>query len=88
MENEQITQKLAGLLRCSERTAQSICSRLENVVSGTVTDIEVAQTSLGRILRFNDAAGNSYEAFLERGFFISMVFEGSVRGKQIYRAIQ
>ncbi len=88
VENQDAVNRLVDVLGCSERTAQSLCAKLERAISGRIIEIEDIPNEFYRVLKVTSDSGNVFFAEVMTGYFLSNVYADSLDGEVVYEAIQ
>lgn len=79
---------LSELLGCSEKTAKSLCDKIEEITEKKIAGIELVQEGPVRFLKITAQDNSEYYVELSKGYFIANVFEDSIDGERIYNAIE
>lgn len=88
MENDYVIEAIGRLLGCSERTAESLFTTLEEVVPVGITDVAMEPDDYFSIIKLTTTSGNSFYVYIGAGYFISQVTEDTRDGKIIYEAME
>lgn len=88
MENQNAVHQLEDIWGCSEQTAQSFCTKLEQAISGRIAEIEDVPNEFYRVLKITSDSGDVFFAKVMSGYFLSKVYADSLDGEVVYKAIR
>lgn len=88
MENQAVIYELEDILGCSDQTAQSFRTNLEEAISGQIVEIESIPNEFYRVLKVTSDSGDVFFAKVMSGYFLSKVCAGSLDGEVVYKAIR
>ncbi len=87
-DKQEPVQILAGILGCSERTAQSVLKVMKKAASGDIVKFEELETDPYRTIRFEDEEGTVYFAEIGSGYFTEKIYKNSLDGEVVYKAMR
>lgn len=88
MNNLNITETIADILKCDERIAASIEKQCGLAGIKQVSEIEEQKSDVYTILKLSTEEGVDYFVFLGDGYFLEQIREKDLDGKIIYKVME
>lgn len=79
---------LSDLLGCSTDTAESLCNTIEGATEKEIMSFEQIPDEYKTVLKVVAEDGKEYYVVITKGYFISEIYEDSLDGERIYRAME
>lgn len=75
-------------LQCNERTAESIVKKLSMAGIDEISEVKRIEDKIYHILEIKNKNGDTFYAFIGRGYFLEEIRKDSLEGERIFHAIR